>query len=150
METIIRKYTEADKPLLLELIQLNTPQYFSLSETEDFVLYLDKYREEYFVIEYENKICGCGGINVEPNLQMAKLSWDMVHPNYHGLGIGTLLTQFRINHIKQMQDIKTIIVRTSQVAYKFYEKFGFTKIDYQKNYWAPGFDLYTMELILKK
>lgn len=150
METIIRKYTEVDKTALIELIQLNTPQYFSLSETEDFVLYLDKYIEDYFVIETENIICGCGGINFEPNKAVARLSWDLIHPTYHGLGIGTMLTQFRINHIKQMQGIKTIVVRTSQLAYKFYEKFGFTKVDYQKDYWAPGFDLYKMVLIIKK
>jgi ribosomal protein S18 acetylase RimI-like enzyme len=43
-----------------------------------------------------------------------------------------------------MDNITTIMVRTSQLAYKFYEKNGFILKEIEKDYWAKGFDLYSM------
>ena len=42
------------------------------------------------------------------------------------------------------QEIDAIIVRTSQLVFKFYEKHGFEVIEIVKDYWAKDFDLYYM------
>jgi ribosomal protein S18 acetylase RimI-like enzyme len=41
-----------------------------------------------------------------------------------------------------------IIVRTSQLAYKFYQKVGFELEKTEKDFWAKGFDLYQMKMNL--
>ena len=45
--------------------------------------------------------------------------------------------------------VKTIIVRTSQLAYQFYGKVGFELEKVEKDFWAAGFDLYLMRLELE-
>ena len=121
----IRKYTLADKESIIDLFRINTPNYFSIIEEKDLIYYLDNYTENYYVVELEHQLIGSGGFNFADDLEIAKISWDIFHPNYHGRGFGSKLTQFRIEKIKEYDDIKIISVRTSQLTFKFYEKFGF-------------------------
>ncbi|MNT72573.1 hypothetical protein D3C72_2111900 [compost metagenome] len=59
--------------------------------------------------------------------------------------MGTKLLNHRIHKLNSIDSIQKIIVRTSQVAYRFYEKQGFKLFEIKKDYWAEGFDMYTME-----
>ncbi len=47
----IRVYSKTDKPCVLELLKLNTPQYFSEEEEQDFVFFLENEIEQYFVVQ---------------------------------------------------------------------------------------------------
>ena len=143
-KTIIRKYNEADKEKVISLLRLNTPKYFSPVEEKDLIFYIENEIEQYFVVEYENKIIGCGGFNFSEDLTVGKISWDIFHPDYQGKGIGSLLLNFRIEKLKELVSLQTISVRTSQLAYKFYEKNGFELKEIIKDYWAEGFDMYRM------
>ena len=69
----------------------------------------------------------------------------MIHPSFQHQSLGTRLLKYRIDVLESVSGVKKITVRTSQVAYKFYEKQGFVLNDIKKNYWAEGFDLYSME-----
>ena len=44
-----------------------------------------------------------------------------------------------------MNEVETILVRTSQLAYQFYEKNGFVLEEMIKDYWAEGFDMFKMK-----
>ena len=145
---MIRNYTPADKDQLLELIRLNTPAYFSASEEQDFSNYLDEEREDYYVVEQEGKVVGCGGINYIPAEQTAVISWDMFHPQVQGKGLGRQLVLHRIEKVKTAPLYNRLIVRTSQHTDEFYLKMGFQLKEVVKDYWAPGFDLYYMEMAL--
>ena len=59
--------------------------------------------------------------------------------------MGTKLLKYRIDKLNSIDEIQKITVRTSQVAYLFYEKQGFELFEIIKDYWAPGFDMYNME-----
>ncbi|GAA0194799.1 GNAT family N-acetyltransferase [Fulvivirga kasyanovii] len=144
----IRPYKEADKEKLLHLIRLNTPQYFDPAEEGDFSDYLDNELETYFVVEDNGQIIGCGGINYFPEEHTARISWDMIHPEAQGKGVGKRLTLHRIEEIKKRKDIKTIVVRTTQLVYPFYEKAGFTLEKTEPDFWAPGYDLYLLKIVL--
>ncbi|WP_162428774.1 GNAT family N-acetyltransferase [Pontibacter pudoricolor] len=146
---MIRPYIPTDKPALIALLKLNIPQYFAETEETDFIEYLDEHLEDYFVMEEAQTIVGAGGINYFCSERLARLSWDIVHPEFQGKGIGTKLTQHRINHIRNNPTIDTVIVRTSQLVYMFYEKQGFALVHTEKDYWAKGFDLYQMRLPLR-
>lgn len=143
---MIRPYQKHDKPRLLELLQLNIPQYFAPSEKEDFIEYLDQHLEDYFVVEEEGRIVGGGGINYVEDQTIARISWDFIDPAFQGKGIGKKLIQHRIDFIKKKPAIKQITVRTSQLAFKFYEKMGFKLEKTEKDFWAKGFDLYQMKM----
>ena len=92
---------------------------------------------------------GSGGINYVDGGKTARISWDLFHPKAQGKGLGSQLTRFRIAEIKKNPAIALIVVRTSQLAFKFYEKIGFQLVSIEKDFWAKGFDLYQMEIPLK-
>ncbi len=142
----IRTYQTEDKTRVLELLKLNVPEYFAESEIEDFANYLDSEIEHYFVAELNGKIVSAGGINFENNDKIAKISWDIIAPDFQGKGIGGALLAHRIEFLESFKTIEQVLVRTSQHAYKFYEKNGFVLKEVEKDYWAEGFDLYKMIL----
>jgi [ribosomal protein S18]-alanine N-acetyltransferase len=141
----IREYILEDKEKILELLRMNTPAFFSSDEEADLIFYLDNEIEKYFVVEMENEIVGCGGINFKEEGSVGLLSWDFLHPNFQRMGIGKGLLHHRLKLLKSIPEIKTIRVRTSQHANSFYEKGGFVLKEKVKDYWAVGFDLYLME-----
>ena len=143
--TVIREYRETDKNAVIDLIRQNTPEYFALEEEADFSNYLDSERELYFVLLLNKEIVGCGGINFTDDKTTGKISWDIMHPDYQGKSLGKKLLRYRIEVLKAIPSIKKITVRTSQLAYKFYEKQGFTLNEIKRNYWADGFDMYSMQ-----
>lgn len=139
----IRDYREEDQTALVALLGLNTPKYFSEEEEKDFVTYLEKEREDYFVVELNHKILGCGGINTEGDTGI--LSWAFIHPEYQQRGIGNKLLAYCIKHLLQKKKSLKIIVRTTQLVYPFFKKNGFKVMQVEKDYWSKGFDLYLME-----
>lgn len=147
LQPIIRKYEEKDQDELITLIRLNTPYYFAIEEEADFMQYLKEEREDYYVIAIQQRIIGCGGINYSTDKKTAIISWDMLHPDFQGKGLGKQLLAFRIEHIKN-QHIQSIVVRTSQVAYLFYQKQGFVSTETIKDYWAVGLDMVKMEMMV--
>lgn len=142
---MIRPYIPEDKSKIKDLLKQNTPKYFDPSEEREFEEYLEKEIEDYFVFEQNNQIIGAGGINYFPQEKIARISWDMLDPKLQGEGIGRKLTQHRIDHLKKNTQIELIIVRTSQLAFKFYEKMGFELEKIEKDFWSKGFDLYQMK-----
>lgn len=143
---MIREYSHKDKSRVIELLQLNTPKFFDSSEENDFDYYLDNELEDYFVYEENSLIIGAGGINYFPEENRARISWDMIDPQSQGKGIGKKLTQYRVDHLSQNLKIEFIIVRTTQLVYKFYEKMGFELEKVEKDFWAKNFDLYQMKM----
>ena len=123
---VIREYLTTDKEVVMNLIKLNTPNFFAKEEVNDLSNYLDKGIELYYVLLVDGKVVGCGGINFAEKRTIGKI-------------------RYRIEVLKAIPSIKKITVRTSQLAYKFYEKQGFTLNEIKRNYWADGFDMYSMQ-----
>lgn len=143
---MIRAYSEKDKIKVIGLLKKNTPKYFDPSEEPELEKYLDNQMEDYFIYAEGSEILGAGGINYFPEEKLARISWDIVEPNAQGKGIGRKLMQYRINQLKENKNIETIIVRTSQHTFKFYEKMGFQLETVEKDFWAKGFHLYQMTM----
>jgi [ribosomal protein S18]-alanine N-acetyltransferase len=142
---LIRDYTPADQPAVLQLLRLNTPTYFAPEEEQDLVHYLEQEREHYFVLEVNNQLVGCGGFNFSGDPTTGKISWDLLHPDFQRQSLGSQLLTYRIAQLQQFTGLQKIIVRTSQLAYRFYEKQGFTLVQTVDDYWGKGFHLYAME-----
>ena len=60
---VIREYLTTDKEVVMNLIKLNTPNFFAKEEVNDLSNYLDKGIELYYVLLVDGKVVGCGGIN---------------------------------------------------------------------------------------
>jgi GNAT superfamily N-acetyltransferase len=135
-------YEPGHAPALMRLLQALTPAYFHPSEAPDYAAYLAEEAEEYFVAFLGPRLVGAGGINRFPEQGLARLSWDLVHPEGQGLGVGRELVRHRVARLRQ--DGFDIVVRTSQLAAAFYAKQGFGLVATQADYWAPGFDLHEM------
>ena len=142
---IIREYEIADKGSVMNLLRLNTPEYFAPEEEADLERYLDGERELYYVLLFDGEIVGCGGINFADDKTTGRISWDIFHPGFQGKSLGSRLLKYRIEKLKSVGSIQRIAVRTSQLAYKFYEKQGFVLKEVITDYWAKGFDMYRME-----
>lgn len=141
----IREYEPKDKYDVIDLIRLSTTDYFAAHEEKDFNRFLETERELFYVLLMDGKIAGCGGINFADNRTTGIISWDIIHPTHRGKSLGTILMNHRMEQFRSMGAIQKITVRTSQVAYRFYEKQGFELLEIVKDYWAEGFDLYNME-----
>lgn len=147
---MIRSYLATDLNAVIQLIKLNTPTYFHVSEEQDLRDYLTFEKEDYFVVELNGEIVAAGGINYSVDgISTARISWDVVHPNRQGEGIGKTLLLHRLVHLKALKNIKSVIIRTSQLVYLFYELNGFELTSVEKDYWAEGLDLYLMKKKLK-
>ena len=142
---VIREYLTTDKEVVMNLIKLNTPNFFAKEEVNDLSNYLDKEIELYYVLLVDGKVVGCGGINFAEKKKIGKKRWGSMHPAYQGKNLGKKILRKRIKGLKDIPRIKKITVRTSQLAYKFYEKQGFTLNEIKRNYWADGFDMYSMQ-----
>ncbi len=142
---VIRKYHNTDQASVLALFRLNTPKYFAPEEESDLVYYLENELEYYFVVEIDGQIVGGGGFNFSGDPTTGKISWDIFHPDFQGQSLGSKLLNYRIERLREFESLQKIIVRTSQLAYKFYEKHGFKLNEIVEDYWAAGFHLYRME-----
>ena len=145
----IRKFESSDREKVINLLRMNTPDFFSPNEEKDLIYYFDFHADNYYVIENQNNIIGAAGFNLSVDGKTGHLSWDIIHPKYQGKGVGSELTRFRIERIKAIETVQTLAVRTSQLAYKFYEKFGLILRETVRDYWDEGFDLYRMECDIK-
>lgn len=141
----IREFEANDKNEVIHLFKLNTPPFFAVEEEEDLIQYLEKERELFYVLLSDQTIVGCGGINFTDSHTTGKLSWDIIHPLYQGKSLGSKLLTFRLNKLRSLDGLTKIMVRTSQLAFKFYEKHGFECVEIKQDYWAKGLDMYTME-----
>lgn len=141
----IKIYDQKDKDQLIQILRLNTPANFAEVEELDFLHYLENELEVFLVILCDKKIVGCGGINFVNNGKTARISWDILHPDYQRIGLGKQLLKYRINLITETYSVDEIEVRTSQMAYKFYKQQDFELIKIDRDYWAEGYDLYYMK-----
>lgn len=146
---MIRPYSSSDQAAVIRIFQLNTPTYFASEEQKDLEEYLVNLIDQYWIIEQNGEIAGCGGINFNATKTEGRISWDFLAPQFQGLGLGRKLTAFRLAEIRKVESVEKIVVRTSQLAYAFYAKFGFETLKIEKDYWAPGLDLYHMEMKAK-
>lgn len=122
----LRPYQPTDKDACMAVFHSNRPKFFTTEEIQEFSQFLDKALCPYFVQESEDKqIVGCGGYFFNEERSRGGLAWGMVHQDYHGQGLGKLLTLFRL--VKLTEEIPTgeLRIDTSHHTEAFYAKFGF-------------------------
>ncbi|WP_420595545.1 GNAT family N-acetyltransferase [Deinococcus sp.] len=141
---MFRPYAPADRPVCLTLFDSNLPRYFAEHERTDFAAFLNKVEAEsepYFVIERDASVVACGGVGYEEFPTLAYLSWGMVRGELHGTGLGTQLTQFRLDWLRLHWPAATHTkIETSQHTEGFYARFGFEVVEREQDGFGPGLD----------
>jgi N-acetylglutamate synthase-like GNAT family acetyltransferase len=149
--TLIRPYIIHDKQDCLDTFKSNVPDFFSENEIADFEAFLDRLetgipKTQFFVIEDEKRIVGCGGFGDKDNKNIISLAWGHIHKNEHKKGLGQQLLTYRLALIKQMYSHLPLLIDTTQFSYGFYKKNGFRLLKITENYYTEGMHRYDMEL----
>lgn len=135
----VRPYTVADKQACLTVFDGNVPDFFDATEREEFAAFLDAPSGEYFSLEKNGAVIGCGGFAKEDRGQ-ARFTWGMVDRNCHGEGLGRLLAEYRLQAIEDAGDFLEVELFTTQIVMSFFAKLGFTVAQVEKDGFAPGMD----------
>tara|TARA_R110002096_G_scaffold416576_3_gene619568 strand:+ start:11899 stop:12339 length:441 start_codon:yes stop_codon:yes gene_type:complete len=146
MAISFKSYEARDKNACLSLFDQNCPDFFAPNEREEYEGFLDTNRSEYLLCTTEGQIVGVFGIFPKRPGE-CNLNWIMLSPNTQGMGLGTLIMD---EALKQAKDINASVIHiaTSQVAYKFFEKFGAVIVLETENGWGPDMHKIEMELQL--
>jgi ribosomal protein S18 acetylase RimI-like enzyme len=143
---MLRPFESSDEEILINIFKLNVPKYFDPKELNDFKKYLKSNGTKYLVIEIENRIIGGVGYEIRNSDRSGRINWIFFHHNFIGEGYGRKAVEECLKILKNAPAVDVLKVRTSQLAYKFFERLGY-KITYtEKNYWGTGLDLYEMEM----
>ncbi|MBC7876123.1 MAG: GNAT family N-acetyltransferase [Anaerolineales bacterium] len=143
-----RPYTKADYEKCLEIFRTNTPDFFGTQEEPDFVDFLERLPCQFFVIEIENKIVGCGGFFINEEKRTAALCYGMVARQYHKQGLGKYLLLKRLDAISHDPLAERILLDTSQYSKGFFEKLGFIVYEIIQDGYFAGLHRHEMELKL--
>lgn len=151
MNQKIKKYSTSDYDQCVNIFKSNIPEYFAKDELSDFQDYIknisktkDGWTDFFYILKRDKKIVGCAGLGLNKSKKIATLSWGMVDKNYHRNGIGTQLTNYRLNLLQSYKLDLKIRLDTSQHSYLFYEKFGFKIEDIEKDGYEKGMHKYYM------
>ncbi|WP_080240615.1 GNAT family N-acetyltransferase [Spirosoma rigui] len=140
----VRNYTPNDAAALLAIFRKNIPDAFGEHEIDDYAGFLPKNQDPYFVAEHDGRVTGACGYYLIREGSVARICWILADPDLRGLGSGSTLLRHVLDQIRTHPQVTIIECETSQVAYVFFEKFGFQLHYTRPNHWAPGLDLYFM------
>ncbi|PPU41282.1 GNAT family N-acetyltransferase [Xanthomonas arboricola] len=135
----------------MALFDANVPAFFSAGERADFAGFLIQHAAawHYQLLERGNDIAGCAGYAISADGITASLCWGMVHPSLHRCGAGTQLLLTRLETLRQMPDVRRVVLDTSQHTQQFYARFGFVVQQVTVDGYAPGLERWDMALDLK-
>ena len=143
---MIRPYKTQDKERLLEIFKLNIPKYFGHHEIDEFDKYLVQKGDTYIILEINGEIVGGTGYEIFEGKKSGSINWIFFHPDHSGKGLGSKMVRYCLKRIAENKFVEKFTVRTSQFASDFFQKFGYHLLRIEKEYWAPGLDLYEMEM----
>ena len=134
----VRAYERADRDACLAVFDSNVPDSFLPFERPAFEEFLDREDRAYLVIEVGGAIVACGGYAVTPGTTTADLCWGMVLEDRQRTGLGRMLVEQRLARIAADTTITHVAMNTSHETRAFYEKLGFTTVQFTTDGIAPG------------
>jgi predicted GNAT family N-acyltransferase len=155
MEIAIRPYNKKDKEGCLAAFKSNVPTYFTEEEIGDFENFLvriedvgvnNNIKTHYFVVEYNQRVVGCGGFGDKDGKEIISLAWGLIRNEFHNKGYGKALLVYRLEQIKQLYPELPLVLDTTQYSHSFFEKYGFYTTKITNDYYSKGLHRYDMIL----
>jgi RimJ/RimL family protein N-acetyltransferase len=150
-EIVARLFRPEDFVACLAIFDSNVPKFFAAQERAEFIHHLQNMTVvdyPYIVLTRGGKIVACGGLTLDRASRQAGLAWGMVDRPLHGQGLGTELTQIRLDFARGLSGFDRLILETSQHTQGFYEGFGFIVLEIVPDGFAAGLDRVEMALRL--
>ena len=145
----VRAYQLQDRSSCLAVFDSNVPESFTQSERSGFETFLDTSPGPYFVLALDSgRIVACGGYARAAGTSCADLCWGMVERAHQNTGLGRLLTEARLQRIRDDGSFTEVALRTSQFTEAFYQRLGFVTERFTIDGIAPGLHKVEMRLTL--
>jgi predicted GNAT family N-acyltransferase len=157
MKFVKRPYNKNDKDSCLAAFISNVPKYFTEEEIRDFKDFLvriedvgvnnnNNIKTHYFVVEYNQRVIGCGGFVDKDGKEIISLAWGLIRNEFHNKGYGKALLVYRLEQIKQLYPELPLVLDTTQYSHSFFEKYGFYTTKITNDYYSKGLHRYDMIL----
>ncbi|QIF03418.1 GNAT family N-acetyltransferase [Roseimicrobium sp. ORNL1] len=134
----IREYTAEDLPACLRVYHSNEGVYYPAGWVEQFTNFLERGTSYFLVVEHENEIVGCGGLELSGHGPWARLIYGMIHQDRQKKGLGTTLLAARLSLLEPEGQPVQALLRSGTKAASFYDRFGFALQSVAQNHYGPG------------
>jgi GNAT superfamily N-acetyltransferase len=123
----IRLLTERDYESCKAIYQVNEAGHFPVGYDGLFAEWLTSGKSLVVVIETDGRVVAFGGINAMQRkwLNLASLTFGMVHPDYHRKGFGTILLFARLALLPKTLLPWQVMLSPGLTSGSFYSQFGF-------------------------
>ncbi|OXA99676.1 hypothetical protein B0A75_11095 [Flavobacterium oncorhynchi] len=149
MSINIRPYNASDKEDISDIFFSNCPKYFDKNDHASLLDFLDNYADKNFkVLISDDKIIGCGGYYIKDSDECFGICWVMFKRYVLGHRLFFKTADMFFNHL--MQNIESenlnydIVINTTQVMEKSFNRYGFKTESVSKNGFGEGLDHYKM------
>lgn len=121
----IRLYSPHDFEACRQLYILNEPNRFPAGILPVFETTLRDGSALFLVAERNGVVCGCGGVYIREGTiaSAAWLCYGLIHPKYHGQGLGAAMLLARLSLLPA--DIRWAAMTTVPKSRGYYERFNF-------------------------
>lgn len=134
----IREYTPEDLHACLTVYHSNEGQFFPTGRVDEFTAFLERGTSYFLVVEQENEIVGCGGLELSGDGPWAWLVHGMIHKDRQRRGLGTTLLAARLSLLEPDGQPVEVRLRAGTAAASFYDRFGFGLHSVAQHAYGPG------------
>lgn len=135
----IREYQADDLDACAEIYRSNEPE-LDPAGLAAFVEFLDVGTSYYLVLEYNDDIVACGGLELVGDSDTASLVHCMVHGEYQRRGFGTTLLAAHIALLEPEERPVELWLKASRTSAAFAGRFGFSLHSVSAKAAGPGQD----------
>ena len=131
----------------LKLFDQNCPKYFATNERQDYIAFLQKQPKQYKIGLIHGQAVAVFGLDIDPKINRARITWIMTSPRVQANGIGTAMMSYAKKMAKD-SNIKVIDIAASHLSAPFFEKFGAKTIKEITDGWGLDMHRVDMDLLL--
>jgi GNAT superfamily N-acetyltransferase len=140
-------YGNRHKPACLALFDANCPAYFAANERTDYADFLDGLDCNYWVRLQSGSAVAAFGLLEGAGSGRLGLTWIMVHPDFHGGGLGRAIMTAVEAHARAL-GAAAVDIAASHLSAPFFARFGAREIGRTADGWGPAMHRVDMELRL--
>jgi [ribosomal protein S18]-alanine N-acetyltransferase len=134
----IRRYEPGDRASCLSVLDSLTPTLLDSTARPLFESWLDRNDGQYFVMEHNGTVVGCGGYSLSLDQSTATLRWGMIGNSSQKMGLGRFLLMYRIREIGKTGTVGVVVAHSPRQSAGFFEKQGFRMNGIASDAYSPG------------
>lgn len=126
---VVRLYNDSDYEVCSELYRLNEAGRFPEGYLPIYQAHLREGNTRTLIIEDRGQVVGTGGISLTrftDDFSSVSLSFGLIHPDFQGRGLGTLLFCTRLSYLSSWRDWVASMTSAGNGSEAFYKNLGFS------------------------